>query len=336
MKLKFYLALHCILAVSALFGDQNHEQVVILGAGPAGCTAAIYASRAGLSPLMIEGSSLPQVVSAELIDNFPGFPEGINGAVLRENMRTQALRFGTRVDSRNLTAINLSASPFVLTFQDGETIFTQSLIIALGSTPMKLGLESEKSLIGRGISFCTTCDAFLYMNKKVVVVGNSDLALEEALDLANYAAKVTIIPQGNSLRASKILIDQVNANNKIQFIWNNNVLDIKDPLQDTVTGVVLKDINTQETNLLSCDGVFVALGYRPNTEIFQGQLNLTNEGSIVLKPFSTETSVAGVFAAGNVTDTHYRQTITAAGSGCMAGIDAYHFIQKLNEGEQNP
>jgi thioredoxin reductase (NADPH) len=335
MKFKSYLILHCTLVFSALFGNQSPEQIVILGSGPAGCTAAIYTSRAGLAPLMIEGSSPPQVISAEIIENFPGFPESINGRQLLDNMRTQALRFGTRIESRDLTAVDLSSSPFVLTFKDGETISTQVLILALGSTEIKLGLESENALIGHGISFCTTCDAFLYMNKAVVVVGDGDMALEEALDLANYAAKVTIIPQGSSLKASKALKEQVEANDKIQVIWNCSIEEIKDRQEDTVTGVVLKDMKTTQTQYLSCDGVFIALGYRPNTDLFQGQLELTKDGSIVLKPFSTETSVTGVFAAGNVTDTRYRQTITAAGAGCMAGLDAYHFIQKLNEGEQN-
>lgn len=334
MNCKFYLVLHCILFVSTLFGDQKTEQVVILGSGPAGCTAAIYTSRAGLAPLMIEGDAPSQVLLAEIIDNFPGFPEGIEGHQLLENMHTQALRFGTRIDYRNVVAVDLSTSPFVLKFDDGQTVLTQTLIIALGSSVIPLGLDSEKALIGHGVSTCSTCDAFLYTEKEVVVVGNGNMAFEEALALANYASKVTIIPQGNSVKASKHLKEKVDTNDKIQYVWNCSIEEIQDPEKHKVTGIVLKDMKSNKTQLYPCDGVFIALGYRPNTDLFHGQLNLTTEGCIALKPSSTETSKAGVFAAGNITDSRYRQTVTAAGSGCMAGIDAYHFIQN-NEGEQN-
>lgn len=335
MNYKYYFVLFTLL-FNALYGsDQDIEQVLILGSGPAGCTAAIYASRAGLTTLMIEGDRPSHMVLPDIIENYPGFPEGVEGYQLHSNMRSQAERFGTKIQSRNVVEVNLASRPFLIKFNEGEPVLAQALIIALGCSVKSLGLESEKALTGHGVSVCTICDAFLFLEKEVVVIGNGNMAFEEALVLANYASKVTIIPQGNTIKASKCLRDQVYANNKIQFIWNNRVEDIQDPKKQRVTGVVLQEQSSGQKRFHPCDGVFVALGYKPNSDLFQGQLELTHDGFIALKPFSTETSVSGVFAAGNITDSNYRQTITAAGSGCMAGIDAYHFIQKINSEEQD-
>lgn len=334
-KFKYHFVLFTLL-FNALFGsNQNIEQVVILGGGPAGCTAAIYTSRAGLGTLMVEGDHPSHMVLPDIIENYPGFPEGIEGYQLHSNMRAQAERFGTKIQCRNVVEVDLASHPFLIKFSEGEPILAQALIVALGSSVKCLGLESEKALTGRGVSICTVCDAFLFSEKEVVVVGNGNMACEEALVLANYASKVTIIPQGNTVKASQRLRDQVYANNKIQFIWNNRVEEIQDPKKQHVTGVMLEELSSGQKRFFPCDGVFVALGYKPNSDLFQGQLELHHDGCIALKPFSTETSVSGVFAAGNITDSTYRQTVTAAGSGCMAGLDAYHFIQKINSKEQD-
>lgn len=327
-KIFYFLLIHCFL-MGSVFADSAVEQVVILGSGPAGLTAAIYTSRAGLSTLVVEGAEAGgQIALSYMVDNFPGFQNGINGYDLAQNLRNQAIRFGTKVKNGRVVQIDLTKRPFTLTFDEGEVLHTETLIIATGASAKWLGLESEKAFIGNGVSSCAVCDGVLYKDKEVVVVGGGDTALEDALFLANYAAKVTVIHRRDTLKASKFLRDKAFINPKIQFVWNHVVEEIADPSQNTVTGVILKNVLTGQKQSLACEGVFVAIGHQPNTDIFKGQINLTESGYIVTEPFCTLTSVPGVFAAGDVADSHYRQAVTAAGTGCMAGIDAYHFIQK--------
>lgn len=327
---RFYLILTCILCTGILFAaTPHHENVVILGSGPAGLTAAIYTSRAGLTPLVIEGGEPGgQIGLSTMVDNYPGFPEGINGYELVQNMREQAIRFGARIDNGNLIDADLHKRPFTLKFEDGSVLQTETLIIATGASAKWLGLETEKQFIGNGVGSCAVCDGVLFKGKEVVVVGGGETAIEDALYLTNYASKVTIVHRRDSLKASKYLTAKAIANQKIHFIWNSTVEEIKDAYQGKVTSVLLKDVNTGNNQIYPCQGVFIAIGHLPNTNLFKGQLELTKEGYIVVKPLSTQTSIPGVFAAGDVADSHYRQAITAAGTGCMAGIDAYHFIQQ--------
>lgn len=328
MKFSSFIILFC-MGITSLFAQQDTEQVVILGTGPAGLTAAIYSSRAGLSTLVIEGEEPGgQIALSYMVDNFPGFPQGINGFELGQNMREQAQRFGTRIKSGKIIQADLSKRPFLLKMENNEEILCETLIIASGASAKWLGLESEKALIGKGVSSCAVCDGAFYKNKDVVVVGGGDTALEDALFLARYASKVTVVHRRDSLKASKYLQDKVFANKKIHFIWNSMVEEMSDAKTGSVTGVLLRDVNTKKTTFYPCHGIFVAIGHKPNTEIFQGQLKLDEAGQVITEPFSTKTSIPGVFAAGDVADPHYRQAITAAGTGCMAGIDAYHFIQQ--------
>lgn len=334
MNFKRYLIVLCFLV--ALFASLFAEQVVILGSGPAGLTAAIYTARAGLSPLVVEGEASAMIVSASRIENFPGFPQGIDGYDLQQNMREQAISFGANFESGDVIKVDLSQRPFVLQCESGKTLLAETLILAVGASAIRLGIDSEKKLTGKGVSICTVCDAFIYKGKEVVVVGSGSLALEEALALANYASKVTVIPQGNFLNAPKTLQDKVVANPRIQFLWNYIVEEICDVNSDRVTGVILRDIQSNETKNFPCSGLFVALGFRANTDLLKGQIELNKDGYIITKPFTMNTSVPGVFAAGNVIETPYRQAITAAGSGCMAGVDAYQFLNKNNSKEENP
>lgn len=328
MKFSSYIILFC-MGITSLFAQQDTEQVVILGTGPAGLTAAIYSSRAGLSTLVIEGEEPGgQITLSYMVDNFPGFPQGINGFELGQNMREQAQRFGTKIISGKIIQADLSKHPFVLKMEDNKEILAETLIIASGASAKWLGLESEKALIGKGVSSCAVCDGAFYKNKEVFVIGGGDTALEDALFLTRYASKVTVLHRRDSLKASKYLQDKAFANKKIHFIWNSIVEEMSDAKTGNVTGILLRDVNTKKTTLYPCQGIFVAIGHKPNTEIFQGQLELDEAGQVVTQPFSTKTSIPGVFAAGDVADPHYRQAITAAGTGCMAGIDAYHFIQQ--------
>ena len=330
MKFSLYIIIFT-LCVTSLFGQQDVEQVVIFGTGPAGLTAAVYSSRAGLSTLVIEGEEPGgQIALSYMVDNFPGFPQGVSGYELGQNMREQAQRFGTRIKSGKIVEADLSKRPFALKTDENEVILAETLIIASGASAKWLGLESEKALIGKGVSSCAVCDGALYKNKEVVVIGGGDTALEDALFLSKYASKVTVIHRRDTLKASKYLQDKAFKNKKIHFIWNTAVEEMGDSKTGIVTGVLLRDVITGKTAFYSCHGIFVAIGHKPNTEIFQGKLELDEAGQVVTKPFSTNTSVPGVFAAGDVADPHYRQAITAAGTGCMAGIDAYHFIQQHN------
>lgn len=329
-QVKFYFSL-LFLFVSPLAAIQNSAQVVILGSGPAGLTAAIYTSRAGLSTLVIEGEEPGgQIALSTLVENFPGFPEGISGFELGEKMREQAVRFGTKIKGGKVIRADLSRRPFLLTLESGEAISAETLIIASGASAKWLGLESEKAFIGNGVSSCAVCDGFLYQDEEVVVVGGGDTAMEDALFLTNYASKVTVVHRNNTLKASAYLQKKAFAHPKIQFIWNHVVEKIADPEINAITHVELQNINTKERKIVPCRGVFIAIGHEPNTGLLKGHLETNQGGYLVTKPYSTSTMIEGVFAAGDVADHRYRQAISAAGSGCMAGIDAYHFIQENN------
>lgn len=328
---KFFRLAFAILSLLAvpLFGTPQHENVLIMGSGPAGLTAAIYTSRAGLSTLIIEGEEPGGQISLSYsVENFPGFPEGINGYDLGEKIKEQALQFGTKIQEGKIVKIDLSRSPFILEDETGQIILADVLIIASGASAKWLGLESEKAFIGEGVSSCAVCDGFQYKNKEVVVVGGGDTALEDALFLANYASKVTVVHRRDTLKASHYLQNRAFANEKIHFIWNSVVEEIADPLIGEISSVTIKNVVTQDKNKIPCKGVFVAIGHAPNTDLFKGQLHLDQGGYIITEPRSTKTNIPGVFAAGDVADSSYRQAITAAGTGCMAGMDAYHFIQE--------
>ncbi len=321
-----HILLTALLLASSL---PQEEDVVIMGSGPAGMTAAIYAARSGLSTLVIEGDETGgQIALSYKVDNFPGFPEGISGEELVENMRKQAFRFGARIQSSKVSSVDMSKRPFLLKLEGGKEIIAKSIIIASGASTKWLEIPSEAALIGKGVNSCAVCDAPFFIDKEVVVVGGGDSALEDALYLANYASKVTVIHRSENLRASKYLQEQVSLNQKIQYVWNATIDEIKDPINEKVTGVNLRDVETKKVRFFPCEGVFVAIGHAPNTQLFIGELDLDQAGYIVTKAHSTETAIEGVFAAGDVADPKYRQAITAAGSGSMAAIDAYQFIQK--------
>ena len=299
--------------------------LVIIGSGPAGLTAAIYAARANLSPLLIEGwQSGGQLTTTTEVENYPGFSKGIMGPELMKEMRGQAERFGTEFLTGDVSAIDLSMRPFRLTIDGERTIEASALILATGASPIRLGLPNEHRLIGYGVSTCATCDGYFFRGQDVVVVGGGDSAVEEATFLTKFARTVTIVHRRDKLRASKIMQDRAMNNEKIAFAWNSVVEDILG--KELVTGVRLKNIVTGSSTDLACAGVFVAIGHRPNTDLVKGQLEMDEHGYI-LTSRGTNTSVAGVFAAGDVQDAKYRQAITAAGSGCMAAIDAERFLE---------
>jgi len=299
---------------------------IVLGSGPAGLTAALYLARANLAPLVIEGNEPGgQLTLTTLVENFPGFPEGIMGPDLMNNLREQAARFGAEYVPGNAVACDLSDSPFRVEVEGGKRFEARSLIIATGASAKLLGLPSEQALIGRGVSTCATCDGFFFREKKVVVVGGGDSAMEEALFLTKYASSVTVVHRRDQLRASKVMQERAFSNPKIDFIWNSEVVDVLSPEQGKVTGIRLRNVVTGEERDFPCDGLFIAIGHRPNTEIFKGQLEMDELGYI--KAFDrTRTSVPGVFVAGDVQDHLYRQAITAAGSGCMAALDCEKWL----------
>jgi len=302
------------------------RDVVIMGSGCAGLTAAIYAARANLKPLVIQGLEAGgQLTLTTLVENFPGFPEGVQGPELIERMHSQAAAFGAEFMEGHVSLVDLSRRPFTLEVEK-QRIETRSLIIATGASAKMLGLESERRLLGHGVSTCATCDGYFYRGKDVAVVGGGDTAAEEALFLTRYANQVAVIHRRDQLRASKIMQERLLRNEKIKPVWNSVVAEIEDVAKGEVTGVKLRNVKTGEETTLSCHGVFMGIGHQPNTAIFQGQLEMNEVGYLITREGS-RTSVPGVFAAGDVQDHVYRQAITAAGSGCMAAIDAERFLE---------
>jgi thioredoxin reductase (NADPH) len=302
------------------------RNVVIIGSGCAGLTAAIYAARANLKPLVVRGLEAGgQLTLTTLVENFPGFPKGVQGPELIERMQNQAVEFGAEFTEGYVSRADLSRRPFVIHL-GSETIETRTLIIASGASAKMLGLESERKLLGHGVSTCATCDGYFYRGKEVAVVGGGDTAAEEALFLTRYATQVSIIHRRDQLRASKIMQNRLFRNEKIKFIWDSVVVDVLDVNRGEVTGVKLKNTKTGDETLKSCDGVFMGIGHSPNTSLFRGQLEMNEVGYLITHDGS-KTNVPGVFAAGDVQDHIYRQAITAAGSGCMAAIDAERFLE---------
>lgn len=301
------------------------HNVVIIGSGPAGLTAAIYAARANLAPLLVEGwQAGGQLTTTTEVENYPGFARGIMGPELMKEMRSQADRFGTVFKTGDVTSVDLQVRPFKVVVDEETTLETKTLIVATGASPITLGLSNEKRLWGHGVSSCATCDGFFFKGKELVVVGGGDSAMEEATFLTKFASKVSIIHRRDKLRASKIMQDRAMKNEKIIFVWNSVVEDVLG--EDVVSGVRIRSVTTGKIRDLSCAGFFLAIGHRPNTAMFTGQLKLNGEGYI-LTDRGTTTNVPGVFAAGDVQDSHYRQAITAAGTGCMAAIDAERFLE---------
>ncbi len=304
------------------------QKVIIIGAGPAGYSAAVYAARANMAPLMFEGE-VPggQLTTTTEVENFVGFPEGIMGPELMIKMRDQAKRFGTDIRTEKVMSVDLSARPFTVVAASG-TYMAETVIIATGATAKRLGLPSEQALYGKGVSACATCDGFFFKGKKVVVVGGGDSAMEEALFLTKFAESVTILVRGEVLKASVIMQERAKANPKISFRWNVEVVEILGVEAGHVTGAKLKDVKTGVVEDFVCDGVFAAIGHSPTTQFLNGQLEMDKVGYIVTKPGTSLTSVPGVFAGGDVQDSRYRQAITAAGSGCMAALDAQKFLEE--------
>jgi thioredoxin reductase (NADPH) len=302
------------------------RDVVIIGSGPAGLTAALYSARADLSPLLIEGREAGgQLMLTTEVENFPGFPDGIMGPALMADMRKQAERFGTEILTTDVDRVDFTnGSPFAV--EVGQDVYrTRSVIVSTGATARWLGLPNEQRLIGRGVSSCATCDGFFFRDKELVVVGGGDSAMEEATFLTKFASKVTVVHRRDELRASKIMQDRAFANPKIRFRWNAVVTDVLG--DQTVEGVRLEDPRTGEGSDLRTDGVFLAIGHDPTTSLFRGQVDLDGEGYILVDEPRTATSVAGVFAAGDVVDRIYRQAVTAAGMGCKAAIDAERWLE---------
>ncbi len=303
-------------------------RVVIMGSGPAGLTAALYSARANLEPLVFEGPEAGgQLTTTTDVENFPGFPNGIMGPDLMDLMRKQSERFGARCVQKAVVAVDFSERPFRVSTED-EQILASTFIISSGATARMLGLPSERELLGYGVSTCATCDGFFFRGKPLVVVGGGDSAMEESIFLTKFAERVTVIHRRDSLRASAIMQQRARENEKIDFLWNGVVEDVIGSREDGVTGVRIKDIVTGERYVKECQGMFVAIGHTPNSEIFRGQLEMDDNGYLITLNGTSETSVAGVFAAGDIQDTRYKQAITAAGSGCMAAIDAEKFIEE--------
>ncbi|MBA2939637.1 thioredoxin-disulfide reductase [Paenibacillus sp. CGMCC 1.16610] len=303
------------------------NQAIIIGTGPAGLTAAIYLARANLEPIIIEGPEPGgQLTTTTEVENFPGFPEGMMGPELIENMRKQAERFGAKFRSGWVNKVNLSDRPFKLTLEGGEELVANSIIISTGASAKYLGISGEKENVGRGISTCATCDGFFFRNKKIIVVGGGDSAMEEAHFLTKFASEVRIVHRREELRASKIMQDRARQNPKITWSLNNTPLEVLSG-ERGVTGLKVLNNITSEEEIIETEGIFVTIGHTPNTKFLDGQLDTDDIGYLIVKPGSSETNIPGVFACGDVQDKKYRQAITAAGSGCMAALDCEKFLE---------
>jgi thioredoxin reductase (NADPH) len=302
------------------------RDVIIVGSGPAGYTAAVYTARANLKPLLLAGSVTAggELMNTTDVENYPGFPDGIMGPDLMENFEKQAARFGTEIQFEDVTDLDLDGDIKTVTIGSGETFQARSIILSTGSAYRELGLPNEKRLSGHGVSWCATCDGFFFKDQDIAVIGGGDSAMEEALFLTKFAKSVTVVHRRDSLRASKIMADRALAHEKINFIWNSGVEDVLG--QDKVTGLRLKNLVGGTETELAVTGVFVAIGNDPRTELVKGKLDLTPEGTISVDGRTSKTSVPGVFAAGDVIDPTYRQAITASGSGCVAALDVEHYL----------
>jgi thioredoxin reductase (NADPH) len=311
----------------------NHHHVIIIGSGPAGLTAAIYTARANLRPVVFEGMQPGgQLTITTEVENYPGFPEGVLGPELMDLFRKQAHRFQATTLFQDITKVDFSRRPFRLWSQEAEYT-ADAVVISTGASAKWLGLESERTYMGHGVSACATCDAFFFKGLEVVVVGGGDTAMEEAMFLTKFATKVTVIHRRDKLRASKIMQDRALKNEKLAFVWDSEVIEVlgsSDGGKKSVTGVRLRNVKTGSESTLRCDGYFVGIGHQPNTAIFAGQIETDATGYIRVKPGTTQTNVPGVFATGDVADSIYRQAITAAGTGCMAAIEVERYLESLH------
>ncbi|MDH4248069.1 MAG: thioredoxin-disulfide reductase [Deltaproteobacteria bacterium] len=305
----------------------EHVKVAILGSGPAGLTAAIYAARANLEPVVVSGNEPGgQLTITTEVENYPGFVEGIQGPQLMEDFRKQAERFGTRFKTGNVSKVEVSKRPFTLHLENGETLTCDALIVSTGASAKWLNIESERRLRNRGVSACATCDGFFFRGKPLAVVGGGDTALEEALFLTNFATKVTLIHRRDEFRASKVMQERAKNNPKIEIVWDTVIEEVLGNEQEGVKGVRLKNLKTGKEGRLEVQGLFVAIGHQPNTALFKGVLDMDELGYLKVKPGTTYTNVEGIFASGDAADKVYRQAITAAGTGCMAAIDAERWL----------
>ncbi len=307
--------------------QKSHYKVVVIGSGPAGLTAAIYASRANLAPLVLEGIQPGgQLTTTTEVENYPGFEDGVQGPNLMETMRKQAERFGTEIAVETVTAVETGSRPFALTFESGGTVTCDALIVASGASAKYLGLPSEKALLGHGVSACATCDGFFFRGKEVAVVGGGDTAMEETGFLTKFASKVYLIHRRDEFRASKIMERRVRENPKVELVLSSVVEEILGTPETGVTGVRVKDVRSGAVRELPAKGYFAAIGHKPNTDVFRGKLEMNDVGYLVVKHPTTSTSVPGIFAAGDVADPIYRQAVSAAGEGCKAAIDAERWL----------
>jgi thioredoxin reductase (NADPH) len=308
------------------------RKVVIIGSGPAGYTAAIYAARANLSPMMFTGIQPGgQLMLTTLVENYPGFVDGIDGPPLMETFKAQALRFGTEMIAEDVTEVDFRSRPFKIKADD-KAVEADTVIIATGATAKLIGLPNESKLMGRGVSTCATCDGFFFKDQNIMVVGGGDSAMEEANYLSRLGRQVQVVHRRDALRASKIMQERALKNPKIEFIWDTGVEDVLDPAKGKVTSVRLKNLKTGAQSDMPVDGLFIAIGHLPNTALFKGQIDLHPNEYIKVVPGTTETSVPGVFAAGDVADFTYRQAVTAAGTGCMAALEAERYLEAHHSG----